>query len=215
MVKYCNAACKKKHRPKHKKKCDRLVAKLYDDALFKRPPPQDDDCPICFLRMPTLESGCKYHACCGKVICSGCSYANVKRDENSNKQLCAFCRTPASKTDERLKKRLEIGDANAFYTMGVLYSIGSRGFQRNDAKALDFFHRAGELGHATSYFNIGHAYNFAQGVEVDKKKAKYNYELAAMKVQVTARNNLGCMEEEKGDMDREKALDDSTQGWIR
>ena len=40
MVTYCNAACKKKHRSKHKKKCDRRVAELHDEQLFKQPPPQ-------------------------------------------------------------------------------------------------------------------------------------------------------------------------------
>ena len=30
LVKYCNAACKKKHKSKHKKKCERRVAELYD-----------------------------------------------------------------------------------------------------------------------------------------------------------------------------------------
>jgi len=38
MVKYCNAACKKKHRHKHKKQCERWVAKLQDEKLFKQPP---------------------------------------------------------------------------------------------------------------------------------------------------------------------------------
>ena len=30
LVAYCNAACKKKHRTKHKKKCERRVAELHD-----------------------------------------------------------------------------------------------------------------------------------------------------------------------------------------
>ena len=47
-VKYCNAACKKKHRNKHKKKCERRVAELHDIELFKKPPPPED-CPICML----------------------------------------------------------------------------------------------------------------------------------------------------------------------
>src|SRR5210317_1507158 len=40
-VKYCNAACKKKHRHKHKKECERQLAKiaeLHDIELFKQPP---------------------------------------------------------------------------------------------------------------------------------------------------------------------------------
>ena len=35
---YCNAACKKKHRSKHKKQCERRVAELHDEMLFKEPP---------------------------------------------------------------------------------------------------------------------------------------------------------------------------------
>ena len=67
MVKYCNAACKKKHRHKHKKDCEehvrlavekhdeelRIAAELHDKKLFKQPPPRED-CLICFLRMTTL-----------------------------------------------------------------------------------------------------------------------------------------------------------------
>jgi len=44
MVKYCNAACKKKHRSKHKKKCEKRVAELYDEKLFADPPPRDNIC---------------------------------------------------------------------------------------------------------------------------------------------------------------------------
>ena len=36
MVKYCNAACKKKHRTKHKKKCERRVAELHDEQLYSK-----------------------------------------------------------------------------------------------------------------------------------------------------------------------------------
>ena len=55
-VQYCNAACKKKHRSKHKKKCERRVAELHDEALFKQPPLKED-CPICFLPLPSMDTG--------------------------------------------------------------------------------------------------------------------------------------------------------------
>ena len=51
LVKYCNAACKKKHRHKHKKKCEKRAAELYDEKLFKEPPSREE-CPICFLPLP-------------------------------------------------------------------------------------------------------------------------------------------------------------------
>ena len=72
-VKYCNAACKKKHRSKHKKQCEEHVrlateraAKLHDEKLFKQPLPEFEDCPICFLLLPTLTSGWRYMVCCEK-----------------------------------------------------------------------------------------------------------------------------------------------------
>ena len=61
IVKYCNAACKKKHRHKHKKECEEHIrlaaehaAKLHDEKLFKQPPPLED-CPICFQQLPVLK----------------------------------------------------------------------------------------------------------------------------------------------------------------
>jgi len=60
MVKYCNRECQIAHRPMHKKECRRRAAELHDIELFKLPPPQYGDCPICLLRMPTLATGIKY-----------------------------------------------------------------------------------------------------------------------------------------------------------
>ena len=73
-VKYCNAVCKKKHRHKHKKECEKCIrlaaeraAQLNDEQLFDQSPPAED-CPICFQQLPTLDAGWRYMACCGKVI---------------------------------------------------------------------------------------------------------------------------------------------------
>ena len=120
MVKYCNAACKKKHRKKHKKQCDRRVAELHDEKLF-RPPPPLEDCPICFLRMPSLWTGRKYQECCGKEICSGCIHAPVY-DNQGNKvagEKCPFCRIPAFTSDEEMIKR----SYKSKYGLGCCYEM--------------------------------------------------------------------------------------------
>ena len=201
---YCNAACKKKHRSKHKKQCERRVAEIHDEALFKKPPPQYGDCPICFLRLPSVGSGRKYMTCCGKMICSGCCHADVY-DNLGNiiaEEKCPFCRTPMHTSEEegvgRLKKRIEVGDSCAFFMMGCYYSGGHFGFPQNRTKALDFFHKAGKFG----YNNIGQAYDYGKGVEMDKKMAKHYYELAAMEGSVLARHNLGAGESKAGNYDR-------------
>ena len=202
LVKYCNAACKKKHRSKHKKKCDRRVAELHDEALFKQPPLED--CPICFLRLPTLSTGKTYMACCGKVICCGCIHAGAMVGDD---KLCPFCRTSAPTSDEeiliRIKKRVEVGDAQAMYSLACDYAEGMYGLPQGRDKALELWHQAGELGHADSYHNIGYAYLQGYGVERrDKNKAVYCWELATIGGSVEARHNLGSAEFRAGNFGR-------------
>ena len=208
-AKYCNAACKKKHRSKHKKKCERRVAELHDIELFKQPPPPED-CPICMLPLPSLSTGSKYYACCGKTVCSGCVYAPVYDDRgkeiSSGKNKCPFCRTPTSNSEKennrRLKKRMVVGDAEAMYILGCCYSNGSFGMPQNHDKALELWHQAGELGNADAYCNIGYAYHNGRGVERDDKKANHYYELAAMMGHEMARHSLGNAEWRAGNWDR-------------
>ena len=200
MVKYCNAACKKKHKKKHKKACDRRVAELHDEALFKPPPLQYEDCPICFLRMPSRIMGRRYKTCCGKTICSGCIHAVVTRDGGIG--LCPFCRIPAPTSEEEMfereRKRVEIGDATALLDMGLHYNDGTYGLQQDYTKALELWHRAGELGNATAYHNIACSYKDGDGVEMDTEKAIHYWELAAMRGHTKARQNLGALEGKAG-----------------
>ena len=208
MVKYCNRDCQIAHRPKHKKECRKRAAELHDEKLFKQPPPQYGDCPICCIRVPSLDKGWRYMACCGKVICSGCIYAPRYNDKGNkvNNETCPFCRNPYPirdmETNERLKKRVEAGDAQAIYSVGGYHRVGAYCFPQDMDKALELWHRAAELGFAKSYNNIGHAYNNGIGVEVDKKKAMHYFELAAMGGNEGARHNLGINEGKARNLER-------------
>ena len=97
---------------------------------------------------------------------------------------------------------MEVGDAEAMYDQGCCYSEGLHGVQQDHNKALEFWHRATELGHSLSYYNIANSYYNGRGVGRDEKKAIHYYELAAMGGHPTARYNLGCFEDEAGNMDR-------------
>ena len=210
LVKYCSRECQIAHRPQHKRECRKRAAELHDEALFKEPPNLYEDCPICFLQLPTLDTGQRYQPCCGKVICSGCCYAPVYDHQGNevDNQKCSFCRTPWPESDEgnikRIKKRVEAGDPIAIYIQGCHYYGGSSGFPQDYTKALELWHRAGELGYAEAYCRIGYAYDNGEDVEVGKKKAKhyYYYELGAIGGDSNARHNLGISEKEQGNMDR-------------
>jgi len=183
------------------------VAALHDEQLFKQPPPKDD-CPICFLRLPYNPSGSVYMACCGKTICSGCVHAFQSKITKEEHDVCPFCRTPPpyqgedAKFVKRYEDRVEMNDAEAISIMGVNYALGQHGLPQNWAKALELWHRASELGNATSYYSIGTAYLRGDGVESDDKKATHYFELAAMGGNAKARHNLGAMEANLGNMNR-------------
>ena len=122
-----------------------------DESLFKQPP-KNEDCPICFLTIPSLWTGHTFQACCGKVLCNGCIYTMLI---SSDADLCPFCRAPVVGDDlverlENLIERKNDGLAGAIYNLGVCYNQGSCGKPHDIAKAIELWTRAGELGHMTS-----------------------------------------------------------------
>ena len=206
LVVYCNAACKKKHRPKHKKKCEKRAAEVYDVKLFKEPP-SPDECPICMLPPPLYEDhmGMTFHSCCGKLICNGCIDAMAETG-GKNMELCPFCKTPPARSRDsevkRVQKLMEKGNANAFYYHAGCYGLGKLGLPQNWVRANELYLKAGQLGCAEAYCTLAVAYQFGNGVEIDTKKAKYYWELAAMMGIVDARYGLGCMEYNAGNHER-------------
>ena len=202
MVKYCDRECQIAHRPQHKTACKKRAAELRDEKLFKEHAPEE--CPICMLPLPLYDhhtgtTGTTFFSCCGKDICDGCIYA---MKESEAKDLCPFCRTPPANSDEeqikRVQRMVDAGNAFAIFQLGGYYADGSRGMPQDRAKANELFLKAGELGCVDAYYNLGIAYDEGNGVEINKKKAKNYYELAAMKGDVAARFNLGCMEGHAG-----------------
>ena len=73
---------------------------------------------------------------------------------------------------------------------------------QDTVKANELLLKAGELGCALAYYNLGNSYANGRGVEVDRKKATQYYELAAMGGGVQARHNLGCSEGNAGNYHR-------------
>ena len=89
---------------------------------------------------------------------------------------------------------MEMGDAEAMFNLGYYYSEGMAGLTQDWDKALEHWHRSGELGHAGALNNLGTAYFFGRGVKKNEKKAMHYYELAAMRGDENARYNLGKIE---------------------
>ena len=79
------------------------------------------------------------------------------------------------------KKLMETNNAYAFDTFAGFYKHGTMGMPQDFAKANELLLKAGELGCAEAYRNLGMSYNNGLGVAMDKKKGKHFLELAAMK----------------------------------
>ena len=201
MVNYCNRECQLAHRSQHKKACRKRAAELHDKALFKEPPPPND-CPICFLPLPSAVPA-TFFTCCGTNIYEGCVFAVAK---TGAKKLCPICRTPPSRSDEeevrRTEKLMEKGNRRAFYQLAAYYREGIKGMPQDQAKANELYLKAGELGCAEAYYNLGIMYSNGRGVTIDKKKAKNYYELAAINGDISAMYHLGRMEGQDGNFDR-------------
>jgi len=197
MVKYCNAACQKAHRPHHKGECKKRAAELHNEALFKQPPP-NEECPICMIPLPSRAEGKRYQTCCGQTLCCGCMIQTIAAVRH---ETCPFCKTPIYDTEEdnnaRIMKRVKANDANALYNLGTYYDLGQRGFPRDSVMAHKLWHQAGKLGRRDAYYSIGIDYMHGSGcVSRDMKKAKHYWELAAILGHAGARHNLGQYEYE-------------------
>ena len=122
------------------------------------------------------------------------------------KRWCLFCRVPRSSKEEedeqRVNKRLELNDAEAFFYRGCGYLHGAYGLPKDTKKALELWNRGAELGSISAHAALGGAYLQGTGVKKDMKMVRYHYSLAAIGGHEVARYFLGTREEANGNMDR-------------
>jgi TPR repeat protein len=227
-VKYCNAICQHKHWPKHKTACKIRAAELRDEALFKDPPAKEE-CPICFIPMPSKIICCVslppatiesvpiydyaianeelanmntqvYYSCCGKSICTGCIYSFRK---SGNNDKCPFCNSDrADKTDEDVVEEImKRAEANDPASICLL----AHSYHHGRGGLQQDHAKAIELYAKAANLGYKEAHNnlanlYYKGVG-NLKKAKFHYEAAAMAGNEGARYNLAICEKELGNMD--------------
>ena len=203
LIKYCSVKCQREHKSHHEEACKKRAAEIQDEILFKQPESSYyEDCPICCLPLSIDPKESILTSCCSKLICNGCNYANKKREHEGRLQRkCPFCRKAAPDTDEeinkRLMKRVEANDPGAICQMGTII------YEEGDYKsAFEYWTRAAALGYVMAHCQLSILYHNGQGVEKDEKKVLHHAEQAAIGGHPMARHNLGCLEREKGRVDR-------------
>ena len=87
--------------------------------------------------------------------------------------------------------------------MGRFYYLGEHGLKSDSKKAIDYWLRAGQLGHAIANLRLDICYyNGDNGLEQNLGKAKRCFELSAIGGNANARHRLGCLEMTLNNCDR-------------
>jgi len=177
------------------------AVELHDDEALFKDQPLPGNCPICLLPLPLKKERSVFYTCCGSMICNGCIHRIFIRhaSEGNLRPPCPYCRSkPVSSAEsiDRIKNLMNSGNAYAFNMLAKYYEDGDCvNIPRNFAKANELYIKAGELGCAEAYFNLGNSYKDGNdGVDIGMKKAKHYWELAAKNGDVDARYNLGFVE---------------------
>ena len=87
--------------------------------------PPRDECSLCMRVLPIPAIFQPYYACCGKIVCCGCSFQHeiksgelaAERGQALAAPTCPFCRTSVPRSDEemlaRLRTRIELKDPHS------------------------------------------------------------------------------------------------------
>eukprot|EP00984_Skeletonema_dohrnii_P007348 scaffold2660_cov116-Skeletonema_dohrnii-CCMP3373.AAC.3 len=199
LVRYCSDACEKEHRPKHEQECEKQVAELRDELLFKQCESYLGECPICLLPLLLDPDKNSINACCSKIICSGCRHASGLLKKKKSK--CPFCRHPVpesrAEADRNLMKRIKVNDPIAMRFLGM------RCYWDGDyITSVHYLAKATQFGDAGSHYQLAIMYEEGNGVERDEEKRFHHLEEAAIGGHAAARNNLGGLEWKSNRKDR-------------
>ena len=93
---------------------------------------------------------------------------------------------------------MENGNAKACNALAGYYHYGSNGVQQDYTKANELYLKAGELGCAEAYYNLGCSYSNGLGVETDKKKGIRYFKFASIGGNVPAMCSWCCRNDCRG-----------------
>jgi hypothetical protein len=203
----CGKDCQVAHHLQPENASKKQAAEIYEEALFRQPPKRDD-CPICFLMLPTFLSGRVFMVCCGKTICTGCDREHVRQNKSNEGRSCPFCRANLPSCGKEymkmLKKWVDANHAHAIFDLGHGYLHGdeSLGIKKDFHRGLTLFHRAAELGYADANHSLGVLYSTGDGVSKDEAKGMQYFEKGAIGGSIDSRFNVGCMAYNSGRFDQ-------------
>ena len=152
-----------------KKRAVEAALNRKEDPLKNWECPHQDECPICMISLPHIQSEYYYYSCCGKNICCGCLYSNVnavlERDGGdvetavAKTMVCPFCREEHDDSiSEFLMKQAQDGQHEAMYRMGLYSLEDENGLKMNEIEGMEWLQRAVEAGSGKAAATLGSIY---------------------------------------------------------
>ena len=211
---YCDKECQNKHRKEHRNDCKRIKKELdkrggeldigseLDLSPLSDLPPREE-CPICMHALPLHPMLHTYFNCCGKTICSGCTFQHMMKSGEQG-DACAFCRTTTAESDEeelaRLSKRIERNDPHAMRNLAMMHVDGRFGLPVDQTKCLDLMRQSASLGFPGAHYELGLFHHQGRmGLEQNNEEAQKYYKKAAEGGDIFAIHNLAWAKKTNGD----------------
>ena len=182
--------------------------------LFVSIPPTDD-CAICLVALPVVESNKGYWNCCGNDICWSCvdrsketlKRFNAERATNGKAPIarsCPFCRASADITNDeylaRFEKRFALRDARAMIMLAGDYEDGTEFVDQDERKLFEITLRAVELGNPRAFNKLATCYGKGRIVETNAAKGVACLKASARGGDYLAHFNLGLLAYDSGDI---------------
>ena len=184
------------------------AANRTNDPLKSWIRPGKEECPICMIPLPLLQSDSCYLVCCGKTICGACDKGQWKVDmEGQRERLCPFCRRTDDfeyNDERRVKQVMKLADAghhDALEWIALTYFKGEMGLRQDKAEGLKWYRRAVEAGNGKAAYSLGYCYWQGDGVDKDCDKAMEYFSKAADHGYVPAFFVMGSILVQKGDIE--------------
>ena len=135
----------------------------------------------------------------------------IKNTESFQSGLNAFNNKDYKTAHILFSQLAEKGDANAQYTLGLMYGKG-HGVPKDNSKAIEWWQLAAEQGNVKAQTNLGWMYEKGKGVSKDTQKAQKWYQLASDQGVSKAQEKLNLLLNKESDTSTTSTKGDAFDG---
>ena len=146
---------------------------------------------------------------CFASVAAGWSASRARIKSESRRVLSVGYPTqkPTRRSSARLRRHVENEVPEAITHLGTAYHLGQYGLVKSDKKAAKIWKRGVELGDVEAMECLGEAYEYGEGVKLDKKNAERLFRAAADRGDAVAQNRVASL------LQSEERFEEAVRYW--